>query len=98
MIGNRPWVPLVVALGLIALAVFAVSVLNPHGREDAASIPESPEGLPAAAPETEPVPTDPMQRQPVFPDPMQRRPAPTNPGAVPAPEPITTDPVGDPGP
>jgi hypothetical protein len=88
MIGNRPWVPLVVALGLIALAVFAVSVLNPHGREDAASIPESPEGLPAAAPETEPVPTDPMQR----------RPAPTNPGAVPAPEPITTDPVGDPGP
>jgi uncharacterized membrane protein len=50
---KKEYVPLLVALGLIVLGVFAASVLNPHGREEAAN---SPERLPASAPETEPFP------------------------------------------
>ena len=74
LIRNRPWAPPLIALGLIALAVFAASVLNnPHGRK----VPNTPEGLAPSAAESEAVPTDPMQHQPT----------PRYPGAVPAPDP-----------
>jgi hypothetical protein len=79
---KKEYVPPLLALGLIALGVFAASVLNPHGREEAANTPER---LPASAPETEPVPTDPSQQE-LAPAP-EPAPAPVD-TAPPAPAPV----------
>jgi hypothetical protein len=77
MIRNRPWAPPLIALTLIALAVFAASVLNSHGREE---VPNTPEGLAPSAPKSEAVPTGPLQQQST----------PRYLGAVPAPDPAAS--------
>jgi hypothetical protein len=74
MIRDKPWAPPLIALGLIALAVFASSVLNTHGREEGSN---TPKGLASSAPESEAVATDPLQQSPT----------PGYVGAVPAPDP-----------
>jgi hypothetical protein len=84
MIRNRPWAPPFIALGLIALAVFAANVLEPRGREEVSN---TPEGSGPSAPESKALPGDRAHMQPSG----------RYHGAAPAPDPASSAAAPSPG-